>query len=258
MTYENILVEQQNGIAIITINRPEVRNALDSQTYVEIDTAITALAQHDEIAVIILTGQGEKSFAAGADIKELRDKTFLDALQPGLQGVCKKIEDCNKVVIAAINGFALGGGCELALACDIRIAAENAKLGLPELNLAIIPGGGGTQRLSRIIGKGRALELILTGKIIHAEKAAQIGLVSEVVPAGALLEETKTYAESILSKGPLAVQLLKKVVHQGFDANLDTALLLEKLAQATLFESKDKYEGTSAFIEKRTAAFAGD
>lgn len=252
------MVSVEGNIGVITINRPEVRNALDGQTYEELTAALTTLEKNATIAAILLTGEGTKSFASGADIKELREKKFLDALEPGLQGVCKQIENCSKAVIAAINGFALGGGCEIALACDIRIASENAKLGLPELNLAIIPGGGGTQRLTRIVGKGRALDLILTGKILTAVQAESMGLVSKVVPSDVLIEECKIYAESIVHKGPLAIRLLKKVVHDGADADLDTALLLEKLAQAVLFESVDKKEGTTAFLEKRPAVYSGE
>lgn len=256
--YTNIILSVQESIGVITINRPEVRNALDGETYNELTNALTALENNKAVAVILITGEGKKSFASGADIKELRERTFLDALEPGLQGVCKQIENCSKAVIAAINGFALGGGCEIALACDIRIASENAKLGLPELNLAIIPGGGGTQRLTRIVGKGRAMDLILTGKILTAEQAEHMGLVSKVVPSDVLIEECKIYAESIVHKGPLAIRLLKKVIHDGADADLDTALLLEKLAQAVLFESADKNEGITAFLEKRPAIYSGD
>ncbi|MER1989554.1 MAG: enoyl-CoA hydratase-related protein, partial [Solibacillus isronensis] len=172
-------------------------------------------------------------------------------------GLCKTIEESGKIVIAAVNGYALGGGCELALACDIRIASNTAKFGLPELNLGIIPGGGGTQRLSRIIGKGRALDMILTGAIINADRAEHIGLVSKVVPSELLLEETMDYTKSIVSKGPLALKLVKAVVHQGFDLNLEAALKLEKLTQAIVFESEDKLEGTTAFLEKRESHFVG-
>lgn len=258
MEFQHILAEKDTNIGLIKINRPEVRNALDSTTYEEMDRALTAFEKDDEVSVVILTGEGEKSFASGADIKQLQQRRFLDALEPGLQGICKRFEQSSKVIIAAVNGFALGGGCELALACDIRIASESAKFGLPELNLAIIPGGGGTQRLGRIVGKGRALDMILTGSIISADRAEQIGLVSKVVAPESLLEEAKEYTKPIVSKGPLALKLAKQVVHQGFDMNLDTALMLEKLTQAIVFESKDKLEGTTAFLEKRPANFKGE
>lgn len=257
MNFCNILAEKEGDIGLIKINRPEVRNALDSTTYDELKQALTAFEKDDDVKVVILTGEGEKAFASGADIKQLQQRRFLDALEPGLQGVCKRIEQSRKVVIAAVNGFALGGGCELALACDIRIASEKAKFGLPELNLAIIPGGGGTQRLARIVGKGRALDMILTGAIISAECAEQIGLVSKVVKQELLLEEVREYTRTIVTKGPLALALAKQVVHQGFDLNVDAALMLEKLTQAVVFESEDKLEGTTAFLEKRPANFKG-
>lgn len=257
LEFTNLLIEKNAHIAKITINRPEVRNALDATTYGEISQAIELFEQDPTISVVILTGAGDKSFAAGADIKQLQQRTPLDALEPGLQGTCRKIEQSSKIVIAAVNGFALGGGCELALACDIRISSDRGKFGLPELNLAIIPGGGGTQRLSRIVGKGKALEMILTGEILDAYKAEQIGLVSKVVPHDQLHEEVQAYVEKIVAKGPLAVRLAKTVVHQGYDSDLTSALMLEKLAQAVLFGSEDKYEGTTAFLEKRQATFAG-
>lgn len=255
--FQNILLEVKQKIGMIKINRPDVRNALDAQTYEELERAITVFEQDPEVVVIVLTGEGEKAFAAGADIQQLQKRHFLDALEPGLQGVCKRLEHSSKVTIAAVNGFALGGGCELALACDIRIASINAKFGLPELNLAIIPGGGGTQRLARMIGKGRALDMILTGGIISAERAEHIGLISKVTEPGHLLAVVQEYAQAIITKGPLALRLAKMVVHQGFDLNLESSLMLEKFAQAIVFESEDKLEGTTAFLEKRPANFLG-
>lgn len=183
---------------------------------------------------------------------------MLDALQSGsMSQVYDMIEACKKPTIAMINGFALGGGCELAMACDIRVASTNAKLGLPELNLAIIPAAGGTQRLARLVGKGKALEMILTGKIIEADEAQAIGLVSEVVSPDELVAKTEEMAEKIISKGPLAVMLAKLSVHHGTETDLKTGLIIEKLSQAILFESEDKLEGTSAFLEKRKADFKG-
>jgi len=257
LLYQNILIEKNYDLGLIKINRPSVRNALDSQTYEEITAALTQFEQDPSIAVVVLTGEGDKAFASGADISELQKRTFLDALEPGLQGVCRRLEQSSKVTIAAVNGFALGGGCELALACDIRIASSKAKFGLPELNLAIIPGGGGTQRLARIVGKGRALDMILTGAIITAERAEHIGLISKVVEPEHLIEEVVEYAQTIIVKGPLALRLAKQVVHQGFDLTLEAGLALEKYAQAIVFESNDKLEGTSAFLEKRKAEFSG-
>nr|WP_239094298.1 enoyl-CoA hydratase-related protein [Bacillus sp. B15-48] len=251
------MIEREDRIGVIKLNRPDVRNALDNETLAEMTHALETLEKDEEVGVIIFTGAGEKSFAAGADIRQLREKRPADALIPGMSGVYRKIENCTKPTIAAINGFALGGGCELALACDIRVAAEHAKLGLPELNLSIIPGAGGTQRLARIIGKGRALDMILTGEIITASMAEQIGLVSAAVPMEKLWHVTKTKAEKILAKGPLATRMAKLVINNGYDVDMDTALAIEKLAQTVLFGTEDKNEGTQAFLEKRQANFTG-
>ncbi|MCF6094854.1 enoyl-CoA hydratase-related protein [Microaerobacter geothermalis] len=247
-----IITEISNGIGVIKINRPEVRNALHAETLKELEEAIDQFEKNDEVKVIVITGEGDKSFAAGADIKQLREREMLEALVPGMQGTYKKVENCSKATIAAINGFALGGGCELALSCDIRIAADHAKIGLPELNLAIIPGAGGTQRLSRIIGKGKALEMILTGKILSGKEAEQFGLVSRSVAYEQLWGVVKETAEKIMNKGPVAVKLAKMVIHRGMDVDIDTALMLEKLAQTIVFGTEDKNEGTQAFIEKRS------
>lgn len=255
--FQNIVLEVHEQIGMIKINRPAVRNALDSRTYDELGQAITVFEQDENIVVIVLTGEGERAFASGADIQELQQRRFLDALEPGLQGVCKRLEQSSKVTIAAVNGFALGGGCELALACDIRIASNKGKFGLPELNLGVIPGGGGTQRLARIIGKGRALDMVLTGAIISAERAEHIGLISKVADPEQLLAEVQEYAQAIINKGPVALRLAKMVIHQGFDINLESSLMLEKFAQAIVFESADKQEGTTAFLEKRPANFVG-
>lgn len=249
--YQNVKVEIQNGMGTIKIVRPEVHNALNAETLREIENAVEECEQNSDVKVIVITGQGEKSFAAGADIKQLKERQMLEALIPGMQGTYKKIEQCSKATIAAINGYALGGGCELALACDIRIAANHVKIGLPELNLAIIPGAGGTQRLSRIVGKGRAMEMILTGKLLDAEEAVRIGLVSQAVDVKELETITKQVAELIMSKGPVAVKLAKLVINRGFDVDLDTALLLEKMAQSIAFGTEDKQEGTQAFLDKR-------
>jgi enoyl-CoA hydratase len=180
-----------------------------------------------------------------------------DGLAAGMQQLCREIEICDKPTVAAINGFALGGGCELAMACDIRIAAEHAKFGLPELNLAIIPGAGGTQRLARLVGKGRAVEMILTGRILTAQEAERIGLVTQVVSADELLAAAEKTAEQIASKGPLAVRLAKLVIQTGFETDLHSALVVERLAQTILFTTEDKVEGATAFLEKRKANFQG-
>jgi enoyl-CoA hydratase len=257
MEYQNILLQKEGAIGVIKINRPEVRNALDGRTVREMREALQTLEADRDISVIVFTGEGDKSFAAGADIRNLREKKALDALAPGMSAFYREIEMSTKPTIAAINGFALGGGCELAMACDIRIAAEHAKIGLPELNLSIIPGAGGTQRLARIVGKGRALDMILTGEALPAKQAEQIGLVSQCVPVEELWSAVKTKAEKIMEKGPVAVRLAKLTINQGFDLDMETALMVEKLAQAVLFGSEDKNEGTQAFIEKRKANFQG-
>ncbi|WP_078427606.1 enoyl-CoA hydratase/isomerase family protein [Alkalihalobacterium alkalinitrilicum] len=253
--YENLKLEINKGLGWITIDRPEVRNALNAQTLSEIEKAVDDFESHDEVKVIVITGAGEKSFAAGADIQQLRDRPMLEALVPGMQATYKKIENCSKATIAAINGFALGGGCELALACDIRIAVNHAKLGLPELNLGIIPGAGGTQRLSRIVGKGKAMEMILTGKMIDGQEAERIGLVSQSVDGSELEAVVEQVANSIMSKGPVAIKLAKMVINRGYDVDLDTALMMEKMAQALVFGTEDKQEGTQAFLDKRQANF---
>lgn len=258
MEYENIILTKEDKVAIITINRPEVRNALNGRTVQEILAALENVEKDDTIGVLIFTGSGEKAFAAGADINELTSRRPMDALAAGnISEVFKRIENSKKATIAAINGFALGGGLELTLACDIRIASENAKLGLPELNLAVIPGAGGTQRLSRIIGKGRAIDMILTGEFLLAEEAKNIGLISAIVPQESLLELAKEKATRIIQKGPVAVQMAKLTVNKGYEVDMDTALIIESLSQAVLYGTEDKVEGTTAFLEKRTAEFAG-
>ncbi|WP_264739051.1 enoyl-CoA hydratase/isomerase family protein [Cytobacillus firmus] len=258
MIYKNILVKRKIRIAFIIINRQEVRNALNSDTVDEIQTALNELELDESIRCIVFTGAGENSFAAGADISQLKERTAIETLKiRGMQQVYEYIESYPKPTIAMINGYALGGGCELAMACDIRIASTNAKLGLPELNLSIIPGAGGTQRLARLVGKGKALEMILTGKIISAEEAKMSGLVSEVVLPNYLQEKTEEIAECIINKGPLAVQLAKLSINSGTETDLKTGLVIEKLAQAFLMSTEDKKEGTLAFLEKRKPNFHG-
>lgn len=254
--YQNILVEKSNQLAYIIINLPEQRNPLSKETLGEMKGALETLKNDQEINCIIFTGKGDKSFAAGADISQLKNRSSLDVFAPGgMQEIYDYIEAYDKPTIAMVNGFALGGGCELAMACDIRIASDNAKFGLPELNLGIIPSAGGTQRMARLIGKGKAIELILTGKIITAEEAEKIGLVSETVPQNQLKEAVEKVAAQILSKGPLAVKLAKMAIHTGFDTDMKAGQMIEKLAQAVLFSTEDKNEGTSAFLEKRSPEF---
>lgn len=248
-------VEIQQGIYFLTLNRMEARNALDAKMLAEIESALDEAEKSQDVKVIVVQGAGGKSFAAGADIKQLQARKPLEALVPGMQGLYQKIENCSKVTIAAVDGYALGGGCELALACDIRIATKNAKFGLPELNLGIIPGAGGTQRLARIIGKGRALDMILTGKMIDGEEAERIGLVTYYVEREELKEKIEEVASQIMRKGPVAIQLAKHAVHKGYDLDMETALWIEKLSQSIAFGTEDKQEGTTAFIEKRQAEF---
>lgn len=257
MDFNNILVREEEGIGFIIINRPELRNALNIDTLLEIETAMDVLRDDKSIRVIIFTGAGEKSFAAGADISQLNKRTMIEALKPNMTATYRKIEDYEKPTIAAINGFALGGGLELALACDIRVASLNAKLGLPEVGLGIMPGAGGTQRLSRIIGRGKAMELILTGDVITAAEAERLNLISKAVPQEALMDTAKEYARRISLKGPLAVRMAKAAVNRGADMEMETALYLEKLAQTILIGSEDKLEGTQAFLDKRTPQFKG-
>ncbi|MEH7113230.1 enoyl-CoA hydratase-related protein [Neobacillus niacini] len=257
MEFDNILVKEEMEIGFIIINRPELRNALNLETLLEIEQALDHLRINQEIRVVIFTGAGEKSFAAGADISQLNKRTMIEALGPNMTATYRKIEEFEKPTIAAINGFALGGGLELALACDIRIASYNAKVGLPEVGLGIIPGAGGTQRLTRIVGKGKAMDLILTGDIITAEEAERIGLISKAVPLDELMEKVKEYANRISLKGPLALRLAKAAVNHGADIGMETALYLEKLSQTILMGSEDKGEGTQAFLEKRKPKFQG-
>ncbi|BBL79769.1 3-hydroxybutyryl-CoA dehydratase [Rubrobacter xylanophilus] len=256
--YETLLVEVgEDRVGTITLNRPEKRNALSSRVVSELREALRELGEDERVGVLVFTGAGERAFAAGADITELREKTMLDALSPAMQALCEEIEGSDKPTIAAVNGYALGGGCELAMACDIRIAAENARFGLPEVSLGILPGAGGTQRLSRLIGKGRALELVMTGRLMDAREALSAGLVSRVVPQEELLSAAGELAAQILSRGPLAVRLARLAVRAGYEADQGTGLLIERLAQAVLFASEDKREGTAAFVEKRPPEFRG-
>ncbi|HZB81883.1 MAG TPA: enoyl-CoA hydratase-related protein [Rubrobacteraceae bacterium] len=255
--YETILTSVEENVGTITINRPDVRNALSTQVLGDVRGALAEFRYDDEVGVVVFTGAGDRAFAAGADINELRERTFLDALASLMQAVYDEIEDYEKPTIAAVNGLALGGGCELAMACDIRIASENARFGQPEVNLSIIPGAGGTQRLARLVGKGKATEMILTGEIIGAEEAHRVGLVTRVISSDELVDAVRETARSIMSKGPLAIRLAKLAIRTGFETDLKTGLVIERLAQAVLLTSEDKREGTSAFLEKREPEFKG-
>jgi enoyl-CoA hydratase len=259
MVFQNITVEISSAKATITINRPKALNALNRETLKEIKAAFTELENGGVVRVCIFTGAGEKAFVAGADIPELKELDLVSGKEFVELGhhTFAQIENSKIVSIAAINGFALGGGCEFAMATDIRMASENAKLGQPEVNLGIIPGFGGTQRLTRLVGRGRAKELIFTARIITAEEALRIGLVEKVVPADKLIEEANKLADLILSKGPLAVQYAKEVINRGADLDLGNANGYEMTAFAALCESDDKNEGLTAFMEKRAAGFRG-
>jgi len=259
MNYETLLFEIDAGVALVTINRPDKLNALNDQVMAELGDAAARIATEEAIKGAILTGAGPKAFVAGADIGDLAKQGPFDGKARALrgQGVLRRLETCGKPVIAAINGFALGGGCELAMACHIRIASDAAKFGQPEVKLGIAPGYGGTQRLPRLVGKGRALQLILTGEMIDAQEAYRIGLVNKVVPADQLLAEADKLLRGILSMGPLAVRLALEAVDQGLEMTLDEGLLLEANHFGLLAATQDMKEGLTAFLEKRSAKFAG-
>jgi len=257
MNYETILFESQNRIGTVTINRSDKLNALNGKAKSELTSLFEAIKSDSSLDVVIITGAGEKAFVAGTDIKELTDlnsSTGKDFATKG-QHVFNLIENLGKPVIAAVNGYALGGGCELALACHIRIAADTAKFGQPEVNLGIIPGYGGTQRLARLIGKGRALGMILTGDPIDAQEALRIGLVNKVVPAGELRSASVAIAQKILSKGQVAIRLALKAVNMTHETNLTDGLDLEASLFGVCCGSEDFKEGTGAFLEKRKASF---
>jgi enoyl-CoA hydratase len=257
MSYAHIRLTDAAGVTTLTIDRPAVRNALDRATVGEIRSALADLAARTEPGVLIVTGAGDQAFVAGADINELNTRTVAEGLTAVNSSLFAAVEQFAWPTIAAVNGYALGGGCELALACDIRIAADTAKFGQPELNLGIIPGAGATQRLPRIVGLGRAKHLILTGDIIDAHQALAIGLVSAVVPAPELISTATDLARRILRKGPLAARLAKLALNMSVRTDLDAGLMVETLAQSICYGSQDKIEGTAAFLEKRPAKFTG-
>lgn len=259
MSFKNLEVKKEEGIATLTINRPQVLNALNRETINELDRALDELAEDDGTRVIIITGAGEKAFVAGADIQEFQKMSPDEALNFSrkAQSVFLKIERLKKPVIAAINGYTLGGGLELCMACDIAYASEKAIFGQPEINLGIIPGAGGTQRLSRLVGKQRAKELIFTGEIIDAAEAFRIGLINKLVPAERLMSEVKALAEKVSTKGAIALEMAKLTIEEGYGLDLYTAHALEAKAFALLFATEDQKEGISAFLEKRKPVFKG-
>jgi enoyl-CoA hydratase len=257
-TYETLVLEKRDRVAIITINRPEKRNALNIKTREEGAALLEELRNDSAVGVVVFTGAGDKAFIAGADIAEFAGRTSImqrDVMMA--RSLFTAIDTFPKPVIAMINGFCLGGGCELALACDIRIASENAQFGQPEINLGIIPGGGGTQRLTRLVGEGKAMEMILTGQFIDAKTAHAIGLVNHVVPADQLEAKTMEIAQHIARKSPIALQLAKEAVKIASRSNLDEGLRREVDLFALCFSTEDKDEGVSAFLERRDPVFKG-
>ncbi|MGH9142002.1 MAG: enoyl-CoA hydratase-related protein [Vicinamibacterales bacterium] len=259
MAFGNLLIERDEATAIVTINRPKVLNALNAQTLDELRRAVLDLKQDDSVRVLILTGAGEKAFVAGADINELAVQTPTGGREHALAGqhVFDLIENLGKPVIAAINGYALGGGCELAMACTLRLAADTAKLGQPEVALGLIPGYAGTQRLPRLVGKGKAMELILTGTPIAANQAERIGLVNRVVPAADLMTEARTLASQLAKSAPIALRYIINGVNKGTEMSFAEACQYEATLFGLVASTEDMKEGTAAFLEKRKAEFKG-
>ncbi len=259
MTYQNLLLDRDGAVAVITINRPEKRNALNSETVDELRRAILALKHDDGVRAVVITGAGDKAFIAGADINELAVQTPVGGREHAHRGqhVLDLIETMGKPVVAAINGVALGGGCELAMACTIRIAADTARLGQPEINLGLMPGYAGSQRLPRLVGKGRALELLLTGDAITAAEAHRIGLVNRVVPAAELAAEARTLAATLAEKAPVAARYIIDAVNRGLEMSSAEAELYEATLFGLVSTTEDMREGTRAFLDKRKPQFKG-
>jgi len=259
MSFEHVLVERRGAVGLITINRPKVLNALSVQTIDELREALLSLKHDAEVKALVVTGSGEKAFVAGADISELAKLSAAEAKDYSLRGqhVLNLIEHLEKPVVAAVNGFALGGGCELAMACTLRLAADTARFGQPEITLGTIPGFAGSQRLPRLVGRGRALELLLTGRMIDAEEALRIGLVNRVVPAGDLMRESLAMAERLASSAPLAARYVIEAVTRGLEMPLADGSLLEASLFGLAASTEDMHEGTRAFLDKRKPTFRG-
>jgi enoyl-CoA hydratase len=259
MSYQNLLVDSRDGVAFVTINRPEKLNALDDRTMEELDAAFAAIAADPATRGAILTGAGEKAFVAGADIAELATQSPVDGKERSVRGqrVLDRIERLGKPVIAAVNGFALGGGCELAMACHVRVASENAKLGTPEVKLGIMCGYAGTQRLPRLVGKGRALEMLLTGEMVDAAEALRIGLVNRVVPRDKLLAEAEGLLRKMMANGPVSLRFTLEAVTDGLEVGFDEAQRQEATLFGLICTTEDMKEGTKAFLEKRPPRFTG-
>jgi enoyl-CoA hydratase len=258
---ENYIVVERIGeygaVGLITINRPEVRNALNNEAWCQLDAAFRSLDNDPAVRVIIVTGAGDKAFVAGADLNMLKTRSAVETFCGENPKYSKNIEAISKPTIAMINGFALGGGLELAMACDIRIAADGAKFGQTETNVGILPGYGGSQRLTRLVGLGKAKEMIFTGKIISAQEAEKIGLVNQVVSQVELLAETMKLADEIAAKSPIITRTAKMIINRGAESDLDSGLVMERLAQSFAFSTEDHLEGINAFLEKRPARFTG-
>ena len=252
---KNLLMDVKEEIAVVTINRPKSLNALNSETLAELNETFKEIENRKDIKVVILTGSGEKSFVAGADISEMVNATAAEGRKMGMLAfeAFKRLEDMPQVTIAAVNGYALGGGCEISMACDIRVAAENARFGQPEVGLGILPGFGGTQRLPRLVGKGRAKELIFTTDMIDANEAYRIGLANKVVPQAELMDVCTKMAKKMISKGSFGITLAKQAINVGLDTDIASGLQLEANLFGLAFATDDKKEGMSAFLEKREA-----
>lgn len=257
--YQEFILRVENEIAYFTINRPSVRNSLNEACFAEMIRFLDFIESSSDVKIAIITGTGDRAFIAGADINGVKNKRGITHLKtPTLEDIYRRIECCTKPMIAAINGLAFGGGFELAMACDIRIASENAKFGLPETNLGIYPGAGGTQRLSRLVGIGVAKEVIMAGRVLSADEAKNLGLVMQVVPSALLMENAVSVAKKMLEKGTLALILAKKVINSSLDTDMTTGMLIETLGYSILMDSKDKQEGVQAFLEKRPPKFIGE
>lgn len=256
LTYQNITTAVEEQIGVVTLNRPKVLNALNHELMDELVKALEDFDRNDDIRAIVLTGN-ERAFAAGADIKEMSDETTISIMAKDRFSTWDRIRGIKKPIIAAVSGFALGGGCELVMNCDIIIASETAQFGQPEINIGVIPGAGGTQRLTRVVGKHKAMEIILTGRPITASEAHRLGLVNKVVPIELYLEEAKNMAREIAKKSPIAVKLAKEAVLKAFDGTLAEGLQFERKNFYMLFSSEDQKEGMKAFLEKRQASFRG-
>ncbi len=260
MNYKNLLIEKEYPLLLITLNRPDKLNALNRRTLEELDAVFSEIEQDNQIKGILLSGAGDKAFAAGADIGEIQNLDLAEGKEFARFGqrIFTRIENCKKPVIALVNGFALGGGCELAMSCHIRLASENAKFGQPEVNLGVIPGYGGTQRMARLIGKGRALELLLTGTMITAERAYETGLVNQVFPAAELEAAGRKMLSTIFNKAPLAISYVLETVNRGLNLSLEEGIRLEADYFGQSCASEDMKEGTGAFLEKRKPEFKGN